>query len=54
MPDFGVKRFDYVIKHYMYNIDFLVTNKDIPDIARTKCFILFDNEGNPYSVQFNY
>ena len=32
MPDFGVKRFDYVIKHHMYNIDFVVTNKDIPDI----------------------
>lgn len=32
MPDFGVKRFDYVIKHKMYNIDFVVTNKDIPDM----------------------
>ncbi len=28
----GVKRFDHVIKHKMYNIDFVVTNKDIPDM----------------------
>lgn len=32
MPDFVVKRFDYVIEHRMYNIDFLVTSKDISDI----------------------
>lgn len=62
MPDFGVKEFDYVIKHHMYNINFLVTNKDIPDMLEQSvainlttlthllnhmfCCILFDNEGH--------
>lgn len=36
MPDFGVKRFDYVIKHKMYNIDFVVTNKDISDMLEQR------------------
>lgn len=32
IPGFVIERFDYVIKHHMYNIDFVVTNKDISDM----------------------
>lgn len=60
----GVKRFDYVIKHKMYNIDFLVTNKDIPDMLEQSaafcltikethilCNLIIDTDTNALLIQ---
>lgn len=64
MPDFGVKEFDYVIKHHMYNINFLVTNKDIPDMLEQSvafyltmkethilCNLIIDTDTNELLIQ---